>query len=327
MNRNIKNGLFGWYEKGAMKLIEDNVSRREAGSVKLTYIALCSISAKNNNAVNIQTYQFNIADFASLSDKSVRKALKSLEKLNIIELNEQERASNGKFQKVKISLLRTNGVPSVDSELNLPTEKKASDGKKTEETSLQKASEPTVGRVCRTESLTSNFPIYINKLINNNTIINKKNIYNFLEENFKEEEITPQEKLAFKFYVAFGEEYFKLYGGATQEKRGKIYSEWVSDFEKILRIDKIEFKAMDLLLNWLYRLESFSDESIPLPNSDFWRQQIKSPSKFRKRQKSTNFKYVMVLGQKFKEDYDKLSKSPQNQNFTQNNNSNRVANF
>lgn len=46
--RNIKNGLYGWYEKEAMKKIESLPFKKQA-SCKLIYIAICSVSAKNKN--------------------------------------------------------------------------------------------------------------------------------------------------------------------------------------------------------------------------------------------------------------------------------------
>lgn len=107
MNRNIKNGLFGWYEKGAMEKIETLEFKKQM-SCKMIYIALCSLSAKQQNNANIECYKFDIARFSSTSEKTVQRYLPELEKLDIISISPQDRESNGKFSKVKIWLKQNN---------------------------------------------------------------------------------------------------------------------------------------------------------------------------------------------------------------------------
>lgn len=103
MTRNIKNGNFGWYEKEAMRKIEDLAFRKQA-ACKLIYIALCSMSAKNKNSNIIECYKFDIARFASVSEKTVQRHLPELEKLKIIKNNGQSRNFNGKYEKLTITL-------------------------------------------------------------------------------------------------------------------------------------------------------------------------------------------------------------------------------
>lgn len=108
-NRNIKLGLFGWYEKGAMEKIETLPFKQQAGC-KLIYIAICSFSAKQKNTANIECYKFDIARFASVSEKTVQRYLPELERLGIISVPPQDRLSSGKYQKAVITL-RQNNLP------------------------------------------------------------------------------------------------------------------------------------------------------------------------------------------------------------------------
>jgi len=109
MNRNIKLGNFGWYEKGAMQKIESLPFKQQSGC-KLIYIAICSFSAKQKNTSEIECYKFDISRFASVSEKTVQRYLPELQKLDIIHITPQDRLSNGKYQKVVIRL-RNNNLP------------------------------------------------------------------------------------------------------------------------------------------------------------------------------------------------------------------------
>lgn len=106
--RNINEGLFGWYEKGAMQLIEDRIERKKQASCKLIYIGICSMSAKQKNSPEITCYKFDLARFASVSEKTVQRYLPELENVGIIKMSPQDRMSNGKFDKVKIWLSNAN---------------------------------------------------------------------------------------------------------------------------------------------------------------------------------------------------------------------------
>lgn len=106
--RNIKDGLWGWYEKGAMQKIERLPSRRQQASCKLIYIAICSASAKRKNSNDIECYKFEIARFASVDEKTVQRYLPTLEILEIIQVLPQERLSNGRYGKLKIRLIKAN---------------------------------------------------------------------------------------------------------------------------------------------------------------------------------------------------------------------------
>jgi hypothetical protein len=114
VERNIQNGCFGWYEKKAMEKIETLPFKRQA-SCKLIYIALCSLSAKNRDKKDIFCYKFDIARYASVSEKTVQRYLPELEKLNIVKVYPQDRKSNGKYEKVKIKLV-VNNLPLDTSE-------------------------------------------------------------------------------------------------------------------------------------------------------------------------------------------------------------------
>lgn len=105
--RNIKNGLYGWYEREAMKKIETLPFKQQA-SCKLIYIAICSLSAKTQNSAEVVTYKFDIARYASLSEKTVQRYLTDLEQVGIIKISPQDRKSNGHFEKVKIWLIQNN---------------------------------------------------------------------------------------------------------------------------------------------------------------------------------------------------------------------------
>jgi hypothetical protein len=107
--RSIKNGSFGWYEKGAMQRIE-SLPRKQQASCKLIYIAICSLSAKQMNANAVECFKFDIARFASVDEKTVQRYLPELEKLDIIIVSPQDRKSNGKFEKVKIWLNENNST-------------------------------------------------------------------------------------------------------------------------------------------------------------------------------------------------------------------------
>lgn len=108
--RNIKEAQFGWYEKWAMKKIEDELPFRKQSGCKLVYIAICSMSAKQKNVAEFDCYKFDIARFASLSEKTVQRCLPLLEVLHIICTIPQDRLSNGKYTKVKIRLIKANST-------------------------------------------------------------------------------------------------------------------------------------------------------------------------------------------------------------------------
>ena len=107
MTRDIKNGRFGWYEKEAMKKIE-SLPFKEQASCKLIYIALCSMSAKNQNKTVIECYRFDLARFASVSERTVYNKLPLLEEIGIIETEPQARGADGKYKKVRITLKQNN---------------------------------------------------------------------------------------------------------------------------------------------------------------------------------------------------------------------------
>jgi len=148
--RDIKNGKFGWYEKEAMRKIETLPFKKQA-SCKLIYIAICSVSAKNQNSNIVSCYKFDIARYGSVSEKTVQRYLNDLEDLQIIIVSPQDRKSNGKFEKVAISLLSSN---------------QPLDTSETDERQMEDSSE--------TQS-----PIYIKKEIKKR---NKENIYNGFSE-------------------------------------------------------------------------------------------------------------------------------------------------
>lgn len=106
--RNINDGLFGWYEKWAMKLIEDRLDRKQQASCKLIYIAICSFSAKSGNANEIECYKFDLARFASVSERTVQRYLPDLEKIGLIKVSPQDRMSDGRYSKIRIWLAKAN---------------------------------------------------------------------------------------------------------------------------------------------------------------------------------------------------------------------------
>lgn len=101
--RNIQHGSYGWYEKGAMKKIEQLPYRQQA-SCKVVYIAICSLSAKQQNSHEVSGWMSQIASFASVCTKTVQRCLPSLKSTGIIDYLPQDRKSNGKFDKVIIWL-------------------------------------------------------------------------------------------------------------------------------------------------------------------------------------------------------------------------------
>jgi len=102
--RNIQHGYYGWYEKGAMEKIETLEFRFQA-SRKLIYVGICSMSAKQKNSTEVNCFKFHLARFASVSEKTVQRALPQLEELGIIKMSPQDRKSNGRFEKVRIWLI------------------------------------------------------------------------------------------------------------------------------------------------------------------------------------------------------------------------------
>jgi hypothetical protein len=101
--RNIHNGQYGWFEKGAMKKIEQ-LSVRQQASCKLVYIALCSLSAKQKDSKEIDGWKVQIASFASVSGKTVQRCLPLLKSLGIIDYTPQDRKSNGTYERIRIWL-------------------------------------------------------------------------------------------------------------------------------------------------------------------------------------------------------------------------------
>ena len=287
-----------------MKRIEDNLSRKKQGSVKLSYIALCSLSAKNGNSPEIEAYRFEIADFASLSERSVVPSLKILDELKIIEYLGQERdKKTGKFEKMRIFLKKANTKEPVGKfgkvtyRNEIPVSKLdvklASGGIPKKSPVVSKVSPETVGKL----------DVELSHIIKKERKIEKKEIYSF----FKEREYSPEEKLTLKFLVGNGERYFQLYGETKKSSHGEIVDGWIDIFEKMIRLDKLSFKQIDFILNWLYRLEEFVE--VPSKDSDFWRNQILTPPKFRDKQKSSGLKYSAVLMDKIRNEWDSFKKA------------------
>ncbi|RLI72247.1 MAG: hypothetical protein DRP02_02215 [Candidatus Gerdarchaeota archaeon] len=92
-----------------MEKIESLPFKQQAGC-KLIYIAICSFSAKQKNTPEIECYKFDIARFASVSEKTVQRYLPELEKLKIIKIGKQGRTSSGKYEKMTI-WLENNNLP------------------------------------------------------------------------------------------------------------------------------------------------------------------------------------------------------------------------
>lgn len=161
--RDIQNGLFGWYEKGAMEKIE-TLPRRQQAAAKLIYIAICSSSAKRKNSQEIECYKFEIAKFASVDEKTVQRHLPMLEILEIIKVYPQDRLSTGRYSKIKIRLNKAN--PTVGQ--------------------LEESSEKVSGKL--EESSETQSPIYIKKEKKLKKERNEEAQKSPIEEFFKNEE-------------------------------------------------------------------------------------------------------------------------------------------
>ncbi len=282
-----------------MKRIEDNLSRKQQGSVKLSYIALCSLSAKNGNSTEIEAYRFEIADFASLSERSVVPSLRILDELGIIKYLGQERnKKSGKFEKMKLFLKKANQKETV-GKLDKNTLKAeetvgkldvevASGGIGEKPPIVKKVNKKTVGKL----------DVELSHILKKERNIKKKEIYSF----FKGRKYSPEEKLTLKFLVGNGSRYFTLYGETQKKSFGEVVDEWIDIFEKMIRLDKLTFEQIDFILNWLYRLEEFVDQ--PSKDSDFWKNQILSPPKFRDKQRGTGLKYSAVLMDKIRNEWE-----------------------
>lgn len=106
-HRDIKNGLFGWFEKGAMEKIHTLPFKQQV-SVIAIYIALCSLSAKQKNAPIIEGYRQDISRYAGVTEKTLYRRLPALEELGIVKIEPQDRKSDGKYRKVRIWLTNNN---------------------------------------------------------------------------------------------------------------------------------------------------------------------------------------------------------------------------
>lgn len=102
--RNIKNGHWGWYQKGAMQRIE-KLPFGQQGPCKLIYLALCSMSAKQKNNPMITCYKFDLARYASVSERTLYRYLPILKKTKIIDVSPAVRVADGKYAKSQITLL------------------------------------------------------------------------------------------------------------------------------------------------------------------------------------------------------------------------------
>jgi len=114
--RNIKNGTYGWFEKGALKKIETLPFRQQA-SCKLIYFALCSLSAREMDSKEIKCYRYEIIKYSSLSDRTIRRYLPLLENINIIKAIPQARTTDGRYEKVSIVLLSNTSPLATSSAL------------------------------------------------------------------------------------------------------------------------------------------------------------------------------------------------------------------
>lgn len=113
--RDIKEGLFGWYEKGAMQKIESIPHKQSQASCKLIYISICSMSAKNQNDPIVECYKHELAEFASVSTKTVQRRLKDLEAMDIVSIGSNGRKVGGLWEKMTIELLSNNNSTDTQS--------------------------------------------------------------------------------------------------------------------------------------------------------------------------------------------------------------------
>ena len=136
----------------------------------------------------------------------------------------------------------------------------------------------------------------IKKLNNENTSTEKSSISQVRkkkENNFSKKAL----ELAEQFFGFAGKRFLELCP-QFEEKQTQLLETWAEELEKLHRIDGLDFSQIEFLINWLFESES--------ENALFWRKQIASPSKFRKKNRDDS-PYWRVLVDRMRQDAEQTS--------------------
>ena len=134
-----------------------------------------------------------------------------------------------------------------------------------------------------------------NKKINNNTSTKKSSLSRVQkkrEDVFSEHSL----KLAEIFFSFAGRRFLELCPQFKDES--EVLENWAEEIEKLHRIDDLDFSQIEFLINWLFTSDS--------ENALFWRKQIASPSKFRRKNKDGS-PYWRVLVDRMRQEAEQFS--------------------
>lgn len=143
----------------------------------------------------------------------------------------------------------------------------------------------------------------LNSELNNNQITIKERL-NINKESKKDNNVNKYNYIPQDF--SFAEKFWEFSGERfifTQKLKPKdipeIKKKWANEFRKLREIDKMNSTKIEFLLNWLFYSKS--------NNAIFWREQIRSPMKLRKKDKDKQ-QYWRVLVEKIRNEVSKPAK-------------------
>lgn len=272
-NRNIHDGNFGWYQKGAMKKIEDELTFRNQARAKLVYIALCSMSAKHMNTCEVRFYHSELVKYSSLCEKTVVSALKDLELLEVVQSFPRKRNKFGKYEKGRVLLLDCNKATRNETE----TDWKRSGNE-------METNEKRTGNELETNPLPDSGII-------------KKEEREKKEENKKESKVLsdfPQwsQDLALDYLHYSAKEFLAVNKRIERDGIESVAVASAATIEKLHRIDGFTKQQIQFVLDYLKNASS----------DFFWKDNVQTPSSLRNNTKA---------GRKFEAIIDKIKSNVQ----------------
>lgn len=105
--REFRQSPFCWQDKPTLRLINNNVDRKQLSSIRNVYLTLTEL-ASDYSSENINVFIFDVANRSWLSENTVSKCLDILKNLNIIDYEEQVRTSDWRYEKKWIRLVNAN---------------------------------------------------------------------------------------------------------------------------------------------------------------------------------------------------------------------------
>jgi len=145
---------------------------------------------------------------------------------------------------------------------------------------------------------------YKKKVINNNlknnnkpiTVKPEKSSISRMSDLGKKKSFSQESlKLAHLFFTFGGERFLALCPQFSEQPK-KLLDSWTKEIEKLHRIDGLDFSQIEFLINYLFTSDN--------PQAQFWRNQIISPAKFRKKNKDGSV-YWRVLVDQMRQEADR----------------------